>query len=92
MGNLRRGFLYAIGRLIVLVVAGVVYLLLLPIEISTANGLSIRFPDFIRFEGEGLAFPDPIHWNYILFLPVMLIIIFIGYEALRLLFRRDRYY
>ncbi|GAB4548732.1 MAG: hypothetical protein OHK0023_12280 [Anaerolineae bacterium] len=92
MGNLRRGILYAISRLIVLLVAVVAYLLLLPIEISTANGLSIRFPDLIRFEGEGLAYPEPINWNYLLLLPVMLIIIFIGFEALRLIFRRDRYY
>ncbi len=85
---MRRGTLYVLARLFVLLIAVVVYLLLLPIQISTENGLSVTFPDLIRFSDVGLAFPDPINWAYVLLIPVPLIIIVIGYEVVRLLFGR----
>lgn len=85
---MRRGILYALARLFVLFIAVAVYLLLLPIQISTENGFSVTFPDFVRFTDVGLAFPDPINWAYVLLIPVPLVIIVIGYEVVRLLFSK----
>ncbi|MCE7947860.1 MAG: hypothetical protein DYG88_10570 [Chloroflexi bacterium CFX4] len=85
-----RGILYVLARLFVLLVAVMVYLLLLPIQISTESGFSVTLPDLIRFSDVGLAFPDPINWTYVLLIPVPLIIIVIGYEVVRLLFGSAR--
>lgn len=83
-----RVILYLIGRLIVLIGAVGVYLLLSPVQISTSGGIAISLPDFIRFSDVGLAFPEPINWAYVLWLPVPLLIVLVGFEIVRLLFGR----
>lgn len=83
-----RAILSMLARLIVLLIAVMVYLLLLPVEISTASGFTVTLPEFIRFTDIGLAFPEPINWAYLLWLPVPLLIVLIGFEIIRLLFGR----
>lgn len=85
---IRRGLTYFLLRLLVILIAVIVYLALLPVEVSFAGGLSVRFPPFVRLRGDTLAYPDPINWNYILLIPVALVILIVGYELIRLLYRR----
>ncbi|MCS6870156.1 MAG: hypothetical protein RML95_05995 [Anaerolineae bacterium] len=85
---MRRAILYALGRLIVLIIAVAAYLLLLPAQISTASGFSVSLPEFVRFTDVGLAFPEPINWAYVLWLPVPLLIVIVGFEIVRLLLGR----
>ncbi|PJF36693.1 MAG: hypothetical protein CUN49_04155 [Candidatus Thermofonsia Clade 1 bacterium] len=87
---MRRIVLYILARLAVLLIAVIAYLLLLPIQINTADGFSIAFPEFIRFSDLGLAFPEPINWAYLFWLPVPLILIVIGFELIRLWLGRAR--
>jgi hypothetical protein len=83
-----RAILSVLARLIVLLIAVAVYLSLLPVEISTASGFTVTLPEFIRLTDVGLAFPEPINWAYLLWLPVPLLIVLIGFEIVRLLFGR----
>ncbi|MFQ3536517.1 MAG: hypothetical protein SNJ58_11630 [Aggregatilineales bacterium] len=85
---MRRAILHALGRLIVLLIALAAYLLALPIQISTTDGIAVRLPEFIRFTDVGLAFPEPVNWAYVLWLPVPLLITLLGFEIVRLLFGR----
>ncbi|MBO9309470.1 MAG: hypothetical protein J7551_06770 [Chloroflexi bacterium] len=73
-----------LARALVWLIAVVVYLLLLPAQIGTADGLSIILPEFIRFSEFGFAFPEPINWSYVLWLPVPLLIVIIGSEIVSL--------
>lgn len=71
-----------------LIIAVAAYLLLLPAQISTASGFSVSLPEFVRFTDVGLAFPEPINWAYVLWLPVPLLIVIVGFEIVRLLLGR----
>ncbi len=85
---MRSAILHALGRLIVLLIALAAYLLVLPAQISTTDGIAVRLPEFIRFTDVGLAFPEPVNWAYVLWLPVPLLITLLGFEIVRLLFGR----
>ncbi|HRE46153.1 MAG TPA: hypothetical protein PLD47_00375 [Aggregatilineales bacterium] len=80
---MRNGWL---PRLLVIVFALIVYLLLLPLEFSGG----IRFPPFIAFDGTTFIGEDPINWRYVLLIPVVLIIIFVGFEIIRILERNPK--
>jgi hypothetical protein len=79
-----------LAHLLVWLIAVIVYLLLLPVQVSIADGLRIALPEFIRFSEFGLAFPEPINWSYVLWLPVPLLIVVIGAEIVRLWLGRAR--
>jgi len=79
-----------LAHALVWLIAAIVYLLLLPMQISTMDGLSVSLPEFIRFSEFGLAFPEPINWSYVLWLPVPLLIVVIGAEIVRLWLGRAR--
>jgi len=79
-----------LAHALVWLIAAIVYLLLLPMQISTVDGLSVSLPEFIRFSEFGLAFPEPINWSYVLWLPVSLLIVVIGSEIVRLWLGRAR--
>ncbi len=84
---MRRRLLVWIERLVVLLVAVGVYLWFLPLR--TVGGI-IMFPDFLKINGDRLVYPDPINWNYLLLLPISLIIIAVGFELIRLFNRQKR--
>jgi hypothetical protein len=79
-----------IAHALVWLIAAIVYLLLLPAQINTADGLSISLPEFIRFSEFGLAFPEPVNWSYVLWLPAPLLIVIIGSEIVGLWLGRAR--
>ncbi len=88
---MRRVLLYLVPRLIVLLVAVGVYLWFLPLRIASGSaGLVITFPDPIKISGDRLVFPDPIYWNYVLLLPISLIIVVVGFELIRLFNRKKQ--
>jgi hypothetical protein len=78
-----------VGRLVVLIIAVGVYLWFLPVNfVATDTGLIVlAFPDLVYVSDGALM---GINWNYLFLLPVMLIIILIGFELLRLFGRRTR--
>ena len=80
---MRRGWLPRLG---IVVFALLVSLVLLPLEFT--NG--VRLPVFINFDGERFIGNDPINWRYILLIPVVLLIILIGFEIIRLIERQPR--
>lgn len=85
---MRRVLIATIARVFVVLLAVGVYLYFLPVEITSgANGVSINFPIFIRLT-TAQSGVNPVHWNYVLLLPVSLLILFIGFELIRLLDRR----
>jgi hypothetical protein len=79
-----------LAHALVWLIAAIVYLLLLPAQVSTVDGLSVSLPEFIRFSEFGLSFPEPINWSYVLWLPVPLLIVVIGAEIVRLWLGRAR--
>lgn len=85
---MRRGFLYILGRIVVLIIAVGVYLWFLPVNfVATDSGvIMLSFPDLVQ-TADGV--PVGVNWNYLFLLPVMLIIILIGFELLRLFSRRS---
>jgi hypothetical protein len=88
---MRRRLLVFVAQLMVLLVAAGIYLWFLPLRIASGSaGLVITFPDPIKINGERLVYPDPIHWNYVLLLPISLIIIAVGFELIRLFNRKKQ--
>ncbi len=88
---MRRRLLFLVARLVVLLVAVGVYLWFLPLRIASGSaGLVITFPDPLKINGDRLVFPDPVYWNYVLLLPISLIIIAVGFELIRLFNRKKQ--
>jgi hypothetical protein len=68
------------ARLLVIAFAVLTYLILLPVSF---NG-GISFPHLINISGDRLVEPNPIYLNYFYLIPIVLFIIFIGFEYIRL--------
>jgi hypothetical protein len=87
---MRRGLIVLIARLVVLLVAVGFYLWFLPLRIVNGSaGLFITIPALLKIDGDRLVYPDPIHWNYVLLLPISLLIVAVGFELIRLFNRRN---
>jgi hypothetical protein len=79
---MRREKRLVIARLVVVMIALIAYLLLLPIEIASEDGLVVRLPVFFSASP---TTPPTFNWNYLFAAPVSLLIVLIGFEVIHLL-------
>jgi hypothetical protein len=87
---MRRRLLVFGARLVVLLVAVGFYLWFLPLRIVNGSaGLYLTIPALLKTDGDRLVFPNPIHWNYVLLLPISLLIVAVGFELIGLFNRRN---
>lgn len=79
---MQQGKRLVIPRLLVVMIALIVYLLLLPIEIAFEDGVVVHLPVFFSASP---TTPPTFNWNYLFAAPVSLLIILIGFEVIHLL-------